>query len=390
MNYTIAILDRENHNVASNILWFPETIGGAKKMLSVFMDETRPANADQSARLSRLAKRLLMYFPLESNSEKTSLWNGINPIHTVRDLPWQAWTIQIDSDQSDAFLRRLLPLARELRLDVFDLETETYYCHDILRSYVIPEEKMAMWYELDPIAANPVKYTKAKVAKIFVDRLTLELKKHDFEFTPKTDFPFYFRRNIEGGAQEIWSTFSGALPDLKISIQSNIFSTTLDYWNQRFDSWWLKKPICETEFQMPTRFVGLGELRKLNMRWSNSTSYCRSLEEIDWMVDDLINLLVPLLDFSRTIQGMNHLYLSDKMADSFPQNYHNKNKNGWRCGWWLMFLYAKLAGDTHYETVVNDLMQTALAQQEGYDLARMADRVKFINENVNCISDGPA
>ncbi|MFC7421564.1 hypothetical protein ACFQNF_17005 [Iodobacter arcticus] len=388
MNYTIAILDRENHNVASNILWFPETIGGAKKMLSVFMDETRPANAAQSARLSRLAKRLLMDFPLESNSEKTSLWNGINPIHTVRDLPCQAWTIQIDSDQSNAFLRRLLPLARELRLDVFDLETETYYCHDMLRSYVIPEEKTAMWYELDPIAANPVKYTKAKVAKRFAEQLTPALAEYGFmPVREKLDdgFLFYFEREVEGGSQVIRATASGSAGELKCRVSFEVYSQRFNRQLTEFRLWSEETPRDDSN-QVSIDLPGLGALRDLSIGKSlYSIDQCRSAEEIDWMIEDILGLSIFIFDKARTIQGMNWLFSNEEAKFIFPNNYFYKKKHGF-----AFFLYARLAGNLEFDKIAKEMLDVVKNETPLPNASTVDEIITFCREYISPIGDGPA
>lgn len=395
MSYSIAILDRENHNVASNILWFPETIGGAKKMLSVFMDETRPANADQSARLSRLAKRLLVDFPLESNSEKNSLWNGINPIHTVRDLPWQAWTIQIDSDQSDAFLRRLLPLARELRLDVFDLETETYYCHDMLRSYVIPEEKTAMWYELDPIAANPVKYTKAKVAKRFAEQLTPALA--EYGFVPvreklKDGFLFYFERDIEGGNQTIWALPSGRAGEVSTDISFSINSYRYGQFRHNFRSWLKGSSLDEGFDQEEWKFIlfKLRSVRGLCTGWSNSSSYCRSAEEINWMFEDTIKFGIPILDKAQSIQGINWLLSDEEAKNVYPENYYNCKE--WKLSYsrLQLFAYMRWAGSSSFDFIAAEQMKNEQDQVLTHDSLKIKEIIKFCSEHLFLVGDGPA
>ncbi|MDW5418977.1 hypothetical protein R6242_20605 [Iodobacter sp. CM08] len=391
MNYTIAILDRENHNVESNILWFPETIGGVKKMLSVFMDETRPANAAQSARLSRLVKRLLMYFPLESNSEENSLWNGINPIHTVRDLPSQAWTIQIDSDQSDAFLRRLLPLARELRLDVFDLETETYYCHDMLRSYVIPEEKTAMWYELDPIAANPVKYTKAKVAKRFAEQLTPALAEYGFvPVREKLDdgFLFYVQREIEGGSQVVWASCSGSAGELRCQMYFEIYSLRASGFIQKFQQWRENQPL--NDFACKKIRISLSELETLrsltHRKILNNIDLCRSTEEIDWMIEDTLNMGIFILNKARTIQGLNWLQSNKEAKGVYPNNYYNTKKQSFS-----FFLYARLAGDPHFEQMAQEILEVVNSKEPIPNAPTTINEIiTFCREYVSPVGDGPA
>ncbi|MFC7421562.1 hypothetical protein ACFQNF_16995, partial [Iodobacter arcticus] len=319
------------------------------------------------------------------------LWNGINPIHAVRDLPCQAWTIQIDSDQSNAFLRRLLPLARELRLDVFDLETETYYCHDMLRSYVIPEEKTAMWYELDPIAANPVKYAKAKVAKRFAEQLTPALAEHGFmPVREKLDdgFLFYFEREVEGGSQVIRATDSGSAGELKCRVSFEVYSQRVDCIASKFRLWRENLPIIDFQHtkKVPIYLPGLDTLRnRVYGKKLNNADCCRSAEEVDWVVEDILILGVFTLDKARTIQGMNWL-LSDEGAQSWnPEDYeHDKSLI------FDLFTYARLASNPRFEQMAKEIQEVVKHQTPIPNVATVNDMAAFCREYVSPIGDGPA
>ncbi len=369
MSYSIIIWDNDR---AEHKVWFPKTLSVVGEAIDHLAKETPGPNV----RFERLAQHLLKHFPLPpkepgpnaSQDERDayhdaeeSVWCN-DPVQEVRELHGALWQPDILNALAPQFLSVLIPMARALHLDVLDDTVGIYYPGDRDYGKVVPAERTDVLYALDPSAATPVKYTKATVRKYLAERMAAALAPHGFTPVKPSVFGFHFERKIEGGRQELFGSVEGSEPDYRTWIH---ISSRSDRMNEIVTkAYGLTEPDVPNGSRSETFTTDLGVLRYyMCPAWQNSVSgdthYCRNTEEMDWMVEDLLRLGLPVLDKARTLEGLNWLYTGEDGDPMCFKSFWNltvdeRNRRAYRT---QRLVYARLAGNPRFEEMVDYLSQ---------------------------------
>ena len=373
MSYSIIIWDNDR---AENKVWFPKTLSAVGEAIDRLAKET----PGPSVRFERLAQHLLKHFPLPpkepgpnaSQEERDayhdaeeSVWCN-DPVQEVRELQGALWQPDILNALAPQFLSVLIPMARALYLDVLDDTVGIYYPANRNYGTVVPAERTDVLYALDPSAATPVKYTKATVRKYLSERMAEALAPHGFTPVKPSAFGFHFERKIEGGRQELYDSVEGSGPDYRTRIYLDSRSDRM----QAIQTTVYAEQIEEHEakdFRSKTYTTTMGELRyEMYPAWRNAgggqTEYIRNTEEMDWMVEDLLRLGLPVLDKARTIEGLNWLYTGEEgdpmcIMGVWNQTTHERRRRRYAT---RKLVYARLAGNPRFEEMVDYLTQPSL------------------------------
>jgi hypothetical protein len=370
MSYSIIIWDNDR---AKHKVWFPKTLSVVGEAIDHLAKETPGPNV----RFERLAQHLLKHFPLPpkepgpnaSQDERDayhdaeeSVWCN-DPVQEVRELQGALWQPDILNALAPQFLSVLLPMARVLHLDVLDDTVGIYYPANRNYGTVVPAERADVLYALDPSAATPVKYTKATVRKYLTERMAAALAPHGFTPVKPSAFGFHFERKIEGGRQELYDSVEGSEPDYRTGIRLKSRSDRMQAIATKAYAG-LIEAHEPTDFRSASFTTTLSELRReMYPAWRNAGAdqkeYIRNTEEMDWMVEDLLRLGLPVLDKTRTIEGLNWLYTGEEGDPMCFMSVWNLSANeGIRRRYAAeKLVYARLAGNPRFEEMVDYLSQ---------------------------------
>ena len=211
-----------------------------------------------------------------------------------------------------------------------------------------------------------MKYTKTTVRKYLSERMAAALASHGFTPVKPSAFGFHFERKIEGGRQELFGSVEGSEPNYDTGIYLNFRSDRMQAIQTTVYAEQIEAHEAK-DFRSKTYATTLGELRYgMYPAWKNATAgqneYVRNTEEMDWMVEDLLRLGLPVLDKARTIEGLNWLYTSEEgdpmcfMSVCNP-TVHERVRRRWAN---QKLVYARLAGNPRFEEMVDYLTQPSL------------------------------
>lgn len=139
----------------------------------------------------------------------------------------------------------------------------------------------------------------------------------------------------------------------------------------------------------------LGKIRAVaEPAWRNehlhSTEHARTPEEIDWMVEDLLELGLPILEKARTIEGVNWLYTSEEAGKLYPDNL-SQCREGRTIAFYEAILYARWANDPHFEEIVEFVLDfNRSLDKRGWDQARIEEWVNCCRTITQPVGRGPA
>lgn len=362
MSYSLYIWDSSR----TSILYWPKDLSDIGQVVEHLAKESPGFNK----RFERLAQHLLRRFPLPipkpaagaSKEEieayldqEESVWRSGNPVEEVRQLQGALWMPDIDPARAAEVLSVLLPMARELYLDVFDDQQGVYFPPFFPGRQVIPPERANVRYALDPGAANPPKFTKATVRKHFIARLTPALAPHGFEPVLDPNASISFRREIDGGYQLITGLIGGSSPDYRCDL--SLESLSRRFYAIRLAAARPSEPSPNFDFYGSAFLTSVKSIRNwLVPGWQlgGDSEYARSPEEMDWMVEDLLRLGLPLLEKARTVEGMAWLYTSEDAQTVFPGNFWAGQKIR-SIAAHKVLPYARLAGNLRFEEMASYL-----------------------------------
>lgn len=359
-------------------LWAMSSLDNAKAMLRQALTKAGPGPL---ARYERLARRLFERLPPSSSTP--SLWRDADPLRSVRAMRDPCWKPPVSQqvDGREQVLRELLPLARELHFEVFDLESGAFFPS---QGAVFPASLAPIRERLDPAAACATRYGKTMLAAMVAEMLDVALSAHGFVREAHPDIRAMYKRRVEGAVQTIWLRVLNAMPHTRCEFNVDIESERFATLRRRMSSWHSHQPI---EACAPTGgYIGmpdLSELRQMQPGWHEVATYdvqlLRSREEAQWLVDDAVGLLVPVLDQARTVRGLNELLNGPEAAATFPQNFHHTGSCD-PC--WVRLPYARLAGDSQFDALAQSALDDPRCKPPLPSSPTVQDWITFCRECV--------
>lgn len=360
--YPLYVFDASRH---ADIL--PSTVEDVASVARA-VSTLREREVGLNPRFERLGWHLARHFPsppeklgadateeeIEAYLDMESFWIGGPP-----DLQLQRWTDALWTpeilriDKMPELLSVLLPLARQLRLDVFDEEQGIYLP---AMGLPLPEGEGDRYrMSFDRKAYSPTLFSVESLRAFFVERLTLALAGLGFEYRSRTGDDFFFIRNIDGGEQIVRGIFRGRAPALSCEISLISCSDRLAAIKRQFEGPNLVHP---RNYSMVFH-VFFRRVRELaRPAWNTfpfaTSSYTTNEEEVDWMVADLLSFGLPILDKARTVEGVDWLFNSEDGAAVFPNNLHSP-QSGITDYAHEATIYARLAANPRFDTIVSDV-----------------------------------
>ncbi|WP_144290424.1 hypothetical protein [Chitinilyticum litopenaei] len=319
-------------------------------MVKALQHKQFPPTSSQRQRLERLVVELLKRFPYPRPAAE-EVWQGFWPLAQIQTQTVQAWRPSIRPERYAEFMAALLPLARELRLDVIDVHLGIYFMQ-AKKHLAIPSVRQALLYQLDPSAASWKKPNEAKRMKTIQAVLDPALTQAGFELLEAESHACRYRREIAGGYQLIKA--------LQISTprydKKQLIITCESYSLRRGRAWELEdwvaqgqhpadfsapsnlKPGCALSLQFP-----LLPLTPENewVKFSESLQDCHTETQASIIAQQVIEYGLPMLHEARTVKGMVRLYSDPQWKDGFIYNLHGK----WQQLSWKMLYYAHVAQD---------------------------------------------
>ncbi|MBM4207397.1 MAG: hypothetical protein FJ190_05050 [Gammaproteobacteria bacterium] len=389
--YELYILDPARHKgiVPAKV----DSLEAAEQVYSA-LSELQPG---PNPRFIRLAWHLSKHFPgddgLPENAtdEEIEAYNDMeSPIWIVRSAPitYMArhtsalWLPEVNLYYFEEFLSALLPLARQLGLDIYDRQQGFYLPAE--RQVAFPEkEGTSFRLTYDPEVAKPSLNNlpgSTPVREATLDIMQKRLANQGFEPGPDFAYPFYqFTRKLPRGEQVIQSIvplfscnpmlksasdrFAGlrqALqPDKTIVAPANVFNFS----------------FLTVRGHVQPAWDGLDAGRT------------NSLEEVEWLLSELMQDGIAILDKARTIKGMDWLYNSDEAATLFPRNSNIPHEGVDQA--LAAIAYAYWAGNPEFEKIVEQRL-AHIAQDNSEAREHIQACADYLRTKEQALGDGVA
>jgi hypothetical protein len=331
----------------------------------------------KNPRFGRLGKVLSRRLP------EAGFWHN-DPANELTSYTLSVWQPRIkDSRQIRKLLKVLLPLARNLGLHVFDaFQRICLPCYDgrYINGYVsapwepFPLDKgIAFRQEYDPDASKESlqRFTEKAYSKIFEKRLTATLGEYGFNQDLDSHMLVFERRS---GTDESYLLqrieTDPSVRSLRCFTYLEVFSTRLCDILTR----WLKKgfgtpkhPNYRPSTHEEVFRASLWSLRKMaepdwvepEMRYiSKLEPRIETEEEADWLVEDLLQYGLSLLDGAWTVERVDWLYNQNPETARYFRDaaLHDNPKRLLRNAC-IATIYARLAGNPDFEDIVRDFGQ---------------------------------
>ncbi|MDR3353344.1 MAG: hypothetical protein LBO00_10180 [Zoogloeaceae bacterium] len=322
-----------------------ETVAAAVRKL-------RDLDAGVNPRFVRLGARLKEYvdrFPV-SNAQGSSGCFWLNdPAAELKRFTGAVWQPEMyDWDKIVDFFDVLFPLARMLRLDVYDEAKGVYLpAWDI----GLPlEESLRQRAAYDPnfLKVETRSLTKDAIKKRFLEKLTGPLAEHGFKLI--------YVIEDEGDGQEPRGEYDG----YKLWNESFTFHYENSGVDQVIDGYIHEKGVVRCYFKF---FSGSQRLREIYIKhlgrnpddipppysgipnlqlsldkllpdfqsgWNNpeEIELADTIEEVDWRVADILKIALPLMVKLRTLRGVEDFYYNEKEFED-RLNYLTSDSFSW-------------------------------------------------------------
>ncbi|MDR3054578.1 MAG: hypothetical protein LBU53_04150 [Zoogloeaceae bacterium] len=305
-------------------------------------------------RFIRLGQVLARHFPTD---HPDTFW-FVSP-ETELSQPYAFWKVEInDIGRMGELLAVLIPLARKLRLDVFDAALGFYL--PALSMPVPRDEGSRFRLTYDPdIVTKGVMLSEDALQNQFIERLRVPLGNQGFK---QQEHYFYFIRPTDGGEQSVEGMVIGDSCLLHLDICSNRFA---DIKNKYL---WGKPKDMEDErsIHIFSKILSIyaDDLRKMMQpAWEGlgekASKTTANEEEINWMFEDVLRYGLPLMELIHTVDDVDWLLNSDAPLPIFIRNLKLSNRD------WILkvdhacttIIYARLAGNPKFDVIVHDLEQ---------------------------------
>lgn len=227
--------------------------------------------------------------------------------------------LAVDLDQCDlvAVMPDLLFWSRELGLDVFD-ELQGIFLP--WRALPVPKETGLAFARQSGWAAPLKVWNNAlELRQVLIDRLTHLLVDHGYGFRVEPGYDAVFERETDDGFQRIAARIGGAPPALTCKFD-------IEQGSRRFTQVMQSAgyPLGNPEGTRLILNEQLVSFRTLNHPgWDRLSGHVVHLVWtqgwLDWMLDDLGALVLPVLEQARTAEGLCKLYTDPQSAGRFPR-----------------------------------------------------------------------
>lgn len=389
INYELYVLDYARH---TDILPAKvENLDMAEQVFSALSELSSGVNP----RFQRLAWHLRKRFPGrnglpdDASDEEIEAYHDMEaPIWAVGDAPrmndYEAalWQPEVRMEHMVDFLSVLVPLARKLRLDIYDRTRGMYVP---ATSMAVPaKEGSEFRLAYDPeIAMASLCYFPNRQAQhdAVLAGLKQVLASYGFEAGPDFVHPFYtLRRQIEGGRQEVQVLFQTVGCDVILRTKSARFAAL----EQALAP---DKPNISPAHVFSVSSITVREF--VSPAWKNMDNSIRNQEDVDWLLSDLVQQGMPILEKARTIKGMDWLYNSEAGAKLFPFNRTLNAYNGINQAL-AAAAYAYWAGNPDFDDIVEKLRAQIQEEQDPEDCERFEALVNYCRTSLQPIGDGAA
>jgi hypothetical protein len=390
ITYELYVLDYSRH---TDILPAKvENLDMAEQVFSALSELSPGVNP----RFQRLAWQLRKRFPDrnglpdDASDEEIEAYHDMEaPIWSVGNAPrmddYEAalWQPEVRMEHMVDFLSVLVPLARKLKLDIYDRVRGIYLP---AAGMAVPTKEGSIFrVAYDPeIAASGLGDFPDRQAQhsALLASLKQVLANHGFEAGPDFLHPFYLlRRPVEGGAQEVQVLFQAVGCELILRTKSARFAA-------------LEQALAPDKPGISPAHVfsvSLNNVREqVNPAWKNMDAPIRNQEEVDWLLSDLVQQGLPILEKARTIKGMDWLYNSSEAgARLFPFNRALKAYGGISHALTAV-AYAYWAVNPDFDDIVEKLRAQIQEQQDPEDSERFEALVNYCRTALQPMGDGAA
>jgi hypothetical protein len=292
--------------------------------VQTLLDRLSAQKPGPNPRLERLLGLLAQHHPGKVWASSTSLGQAIELTPLPPGLKGEGrdaalWTLSVELDdpgELEVVVPDMLFWARELGLDVYDEMQGVFLAW---RGKPVPWETGAE-YAVQSGWGRPLKAwpSALDLRQGLIAGLTQALCFNGFAFAPEPGWDAVFVRKIEDGYQKVSARLKGQAPG------------------------WLCDFAIEQGSQTLTKAVAaagypLGNPNRLNKAFLLDLSDFRSLHNpgwdrlgakqdklawtegwVDWMLDDLKALVLPVLDKAQTLEGLDALYHRPEVGKLFP------------------------------------------------------------------------
>ena len=306
MTYQIFVMDIDSDTRNGNIVaWLVYTEEDVEYVIKNFSEVGTPPNGKQQLRLIRFASRLLSII-----APSDPIWGGRDVLAEVLALQTKGWLISVAPEHAERLLRTVLPLARHLRLAIADLQTGIYF-EPREENKVIPEAALPTLRVLDPeLKPRNKVLTKAQIYEGFAERLTAPLatlgfSRYDPGYSPSCEF----RHEQNGIRCTVDLTVHGRASDPQVKLNFSVASLRAGTLYRQAKQTLLGKSINPDPFFCTVvELPAAGEVWTKTGQWI-SYNYCRSIEELNWLVEVCLQRLPTMVQLSSSIAGINVLNL---------------------------------------------------------------------------------
>jgi hypothetical protein len=292
------------------------------------------------------------------------------------DALWQPW---INLTYMADFLSLLVPTARKLGLDIY---TRTHGIYLPAAGMAVPTQEGSRFrLTYDPEVATPSLCNfpnKQAQQDALLASFKQVLAPHGFEAGADFVHPFFIlRRQVEEGEQLVMALFHAFGCDFLLQTKSMRFAV-------------LNQTLAPDETDDLGLFnVWFGGVRNhVNPAWKNLNNserfYIRNQEEVDWLLFDLVQQGLLILDKARTIKGMDWLYNSAAGAKLLPVNTNSINET------LAAVAYAYWAGNPDFDNIIEKLRGQLQENQDIEDSECFEVLVNYCRTELQPMGDGVA
>jgi hypothetical protein len=214
----------------------------------------------------------------------------------------------------------------------------------------------------------------------FIWRLQGPLAEQGFVLKKRNRGHFEFRRSkgkqlIEGTSWPHISGYSKRLTDIFIQYMGEKHCKKMVESEGvliLFHNFWVIRKLCVPSWIEVVRH--------------SDDKYANSYEEIDWMTEDFLHYVLPMMNEALTVRGMDSLYNKRfSVSDFFRETFDPLNLAS------CMMIYARLAGNPEFDRIADDVRQVFMKYEKEYYLEFHADLLDVCKNHLQPLEkDAPA
>jgi hypothetical protein len=289
-----------------------------------------------------------------------------NPENELAFWTLAAWQPKLLAPRRiEELLHVLLPLARRLELHVFDAFQRIYLPGQsrLFAEGVRPEpdppipiergETFRRIYDPDYLQEQRC-FEEIAYSSFFEEPLTAALGEHGFRKEPSFDVSkFKFVRSMDSVEQRILISLMDVRCSPYLDMESDRIRHVLERWGKNISKY-RGVPFVDSVFYIPFDAIRAA----MQPDWKNREfiSFVMTQEDADWLIEDLLQHGLPLLDRARTVGGMDWLYNKNPVTARYirdvglhvtsPEPFFGRAR--------LATIYARLAGNPAFDEIARD------------------------------------